>query len=654
MDGELDRNGLLALGPRITVLPVIHGSGDFAIEVRRWMLEASFDCLAVPLPPSFAQLVERAIDRLPVPSMVIQRETGWPLPSDDSDLDSELEAFGNDFLLDESDDSDGEIDFGTIAFQGRASYVPIDPCQPVIAALRGAIGEHIPRAYIDLETSQYETYSTVLPDPYALKRVRVDQFAAAILPSLGPVPDGQPTQRVRWMAERLKELQTRHQRILCVCAATDWPELRRAFFSQDAPSEFEPEAVEPCEQVQPDARSLLFLLGELPFITGLYERARRKLEDDSNLSIDGVKELLLIARDSYRREFRRRARKISPQRLRTCLQYIRNLTLIHRRLTPDLYRIVVGAKQVLGDSYALHVAETAATYPMYEPLPVRSARLSLDMMRLDDGELLHVVNRLPGIPMEWRSVELQRRPDPDQLRRWTMQWNPFQQCSWPPEDELIENFRTRVTERALQIMGADLIHTEKFTTSVKDGIDIRDTLRNWHTGDIYVKVMPPSRGKLNAVVMLFDSPADPRDYPWRSTWFAEHQNESTLAFFASDYSQRPVGPGICCATYGGALFLFPPRAIPDIWNDPRLNFTETLEERLLAAACLHSQSDHIALLAPGPPGAGWRRLARRFRRKWVHVPLSHFSEETVHRLRDLHVLNGKHIRSFADHFIRKP
>ena len=43
-----------------------------------------------------------------------------------------------------------------------------------------------------------------------------------------------------------------------------------------------------------------------------------------------------------------------------------------------------------------------------------------------------------------------------------------------------------------------------------------------------------------------------------------------------------VGPGIAQAEYGGAFFLFPPRPIPDIWTDPRLDFADTLEERLLA------------------------------------------------------------------------
>jgi hypothetical protein len=39
---------VLQLSPRITCLPVIHGSGDFALAVRRLMLEQAFDCVAVP------------------------------------------------------------------------------------------------------------------------------------------------------------------------------------------------------------------------------------------------------------------------------------------------------------------------------------------------------------------------------------------------------------------------------------------------------------------------------------------------------------------------------------------------------------------------------------------------------------------------------
>ena len=65
---------ILTLGPRITLLPIIHGSGEFALAVRRVMLEEKFDCVAVPLPPSFQPDVERAIEFLPSPSLVTQAE----------------------------------------------------------------------------------------------------------------------------------------------------------------------------------------------------------------------------------------------------------------------------------------------------------------------------------------------------------------------------------------------------------------------------------------------------------------------------------------------------------------------------------------------------------------------------------------------------
>ena len=74
---------------------------------------------------------------------------------------------------------------------------------------------------------------------------------------------------------------------------------------------------------------------------------------------------------------------------------------------------------------------------------------------------------------------------------------------------------------------------------------------------------------------------------------------------------------------------------------------------MLAAACLHSDCPHVPLLSAYPPGAGWRRLARHFHKKWIHVPLNHFSDSTVQQLRMVHVLNGRQIRTFAAHFIRR-
>src|SRR5262245_33390917 len=628
---------VLTLGSGITCLPVIHGSGDFALVVRKVMLEEAFECLAVPLPPSFQGDVERGIEMLPSPTIVTQPEavqfqSEW-LPGRDRDDDLANEEAGGDE-------------------EPTHSFVPIDPCQPVIAALRFAISEHIPRAFIDLETARFVPNSAVLPDAYALKKVSVEQFAAAVLPAIERPRERQVRERIAHMAQRLRELERKYKSILFICSILDWPWIREAYVERydDATDD---DAIEETSLYQPDERTLLFLLGELPFITGLYERARAELEDEENLSIDGVKELLITARKHYQHDLKRRARKITPHLLRQCLKYVRNLTLFEKRFTPDLYTIVTAAKQTAGDQYALNVAESAREYPYVEDLGLPRMSLGVDRGRLADGDIVRLISRLPGPPILWRGLQLQRRPDRKERDQWRIRWNPFSQCSWPPEDKLIEDFRAHVFDRARAVMGADLARTEPFTTSILDGIDIRDTLRHWYEEKIYVKVLPPSRGKLDCVVMLFDSPADPRDYPWRTTWYAEHRQESTLAFFATDFSKELVGPGIAMATYGGALFFFPPVAIPEIWNDRALDFTETLEERLLAAACLYSACPHVALLSPAPPGAGWRKLAQKYRKKWVHLPLGHFSDATIQQLRIVHVLNGREVRSYAADFIRK-
>jgi hypothetical protein len=278
----------------------------------------------------------------------------------------------------------------------------------------------------------------------------------------------------------------------------------------------------------------------------------------------------------------------------------------------------------------------------------------LGQIELPTHEIVGAVNRLAGVPLSWRHLELRPQREPSRRdKRWLERWNSGYQCSYPPEDVRIEQFRAAVFHRAKQILGTDAAKSEKFTTSVMDGIDIRETLRHWYDGQIYVKVNPPIRSGMDAVVMLFDTPADPRDYKWRTTWFAEHANESTLAFYATDFAQNPVGPGICAATYGGAMFLFPARRISEIWREPKFDFTTTLEERLIAAACFYSQHRHVALLSPLAPGYSWKRIAKLYGKRLVHVPLGQYSESTVQQLRLVHVLNGMEVRSYASNFIQR-
>ena len=176
------------------------------------------------------------------------------------------------------------------------------------------MGERIAREFIDLETPRFEAVTGAFPDPYALKRVSPEAFAAAILPAVPPPPPGQHADRIAWMAARLRELETQYKSILLVCSILDWPWIRDAYQRQLEPPE--PESFfAPIQTFAVDPKTLIFVLGELPFITGLYERGRRELTPDDNLSVDGVKEMVLDARERLRRSTPRSPQRITPQLL---------------------------------------------------------------------------------------------------------------------------------------------------------------------------------------------------------------------------------------------------------------------------------------------------------------------------------------------------
>jgi hypothetical protein len=621
---------IFALSPNIQVLPIVHGSGDMAQIVRDLMVSQKIDCLALPLPPSVEFLVEEGVANLPIVSVVLSPEH----PDDEA---------------------------------SRCSYVPIDPCQAVILGIRVALGEGIDRAYVDREVASFEPTSWVGPDSYVLKSVTHSSFSAATLPFLPPPePESQRQARIAWMAFRLHELELDYRHIVCLCPLMDWPWIRQAYRDRSpyvAPEQ--PSERPVCWNVEPS--SLYFLLGELPFVTQLYEQRRAEARPDTHLSIDGMKELIVEARTRWlatrSSTVEQEANWITPQLLQRYFHYVRNRALLEYRLKPDLYTLVHAAQQMAGDAFALTLLETAKTYTYQPDASQRTitptANMGMGELQDPGGDIFRAHNRLQGDPQVWRSLRLRPKPLIQHKQAWAHRWNPFRQCSWPPEDLRIESFASHVRQQSKQVLGADLARIESFSTSLEDGIDLRETLRQWVTKpqcsafDLQVKVTPPARGSIEVLVFLFEVPADPTIYTWRTTWFAEHHEESTLCFYATPFSTQMVGPGIGQARYGGTMFLYPPRPIPDIWENPLFNFTTTLEERLLAGACAHSQEPYVAVVSPVSLKASWRTIARRYGKKLVPLPLNRFSGQTVARLRQFHVLNGHEIRSYAARFIHE-
>jgi hypothetical protein len=239
-----------------------------------------------------------------------------------------------------------------------------------------------------------------------------------------------------------------------------------------------------------------------------------------------------------------------------------------------------------------------------------------------------------AFPGEWKK---------EHRGRWSI-------CSYPPEDLVIENYGDFLKKKGKSILSEERARTEPFTTSLLDGIDLRETIRNWHEGKIYVRSFQKIAGEVGAVVVIFDEDRDDR-YHYCITWLGEHQNESDMAFYATDPMSRLVGPGIGRAEYGGLLLSLPPLRMTDVWSDPDYSFAESKPERLLLAALDYSLERIVVYVAARPPRSIFRTIAGRLGRKIIYIPIGQLSPVALKKIRVFHVLDGHDRRETAREYL---
>src|SRR5208283_227875 len=103
MFSERSDAGTLKRG-RLTYFPVVPGRLEFAIRVRRYILDHRPNLVAVELPTSLEDLYRKALDRLPQMSVIVIPDA----------------AIGGSAY--NSDD------------EQQASYIPVEPCDPFVEA----------------------------------------------------------------------------------------------------------------------------------------------------------------------------------------------------------------------------------------------------------------------------------------------------------------------------------------------------------------------------------------------------------------------------------------------------------------------------------------------------------------------------------------
>ena len=226
------------------------------------------------------------------------------------------------------------------------------------------------------------------------------------------------------------------------------------------------------------------------------------------------------------------------------------------------------------------------------------------------------------------------------VREWLSGFDEGAVCSYPPEDVIVEAFGGYLRKKGKAVMAEEAARVVPFTTSVLDGIDVRETIRHWAEKQVYVRESGRVAGEIGIVVVIFeDEPeGEGERYPYSLTWLGEHGQESDMAFFATAPERAVVGPGICRVTYGGFLLSFPPGRLADVWTDSDYRFAESRERVVVYAA-------------PKPPRSIFHQIAGRLDRKILHLPLGTLSPTTLKKIRVMHVLAGHAKREFAKDYV---
>jgi hypothetical protein len=595
----------------VRLVPVLHNKLEFALEVRRQFASFHPEIVAIEYPLTIKEKLLQGIKRLPLLSVVYYEE-------DDHTF----------------------------------VYLPIEPTDGQIEAGRLALSHNLPIHFIDRDTDGYPIDRTPMPDPYSIKKIGYLRYCRSFLsehPS--PLPDPQDQLRERTMAYHLQQLNKGGKRVLFVGGLAHFPGLL-TYLDRPQAQVIGRKSRDAVMLAHLHRESSREIMTEFPLFAALYERFRNDAhmpEPDRLKAIDGLIE------KARRNHLKKDKEEVSVSQLRVFNKFVTNYALLSGFLTPDLYQLLVAARGSVDDNFAYEVWDLATEYPWQTDSPglpvlrLKGKDLFLDQKRIRFYRHFRSLRRRL-VPLPVRKRQKERFPG-----EWKGAFKHHTICSYQPEDIVVEGFGDYLKRRALKEKSEDNTRVVPFVSSMMDGIDIRETLRNWKERTVYVRENIPFKGKVGSVVIVFDpdlpDAAGRESFPWRVTWLGEHNQESDMAFYSTPAGEVVIGPGISRCQYGGFMLTFPPLRVYDIWKDPFFDMARNKPERLLLAALDYSLERHVVYVAPTPPSSLCRSFASRMRKKIIYLPIGIFSPITRRKIRQFHVLDGHPVRLYANRYI---
>lgn len=593
-------------------VPIIHYNMELAVQVKRVFNLIKPDCVAVELPETMQSKLLHAASRLPDISILL-----------------------------------------TYNQDHTPIYFMCEPCDAIFEGLRSATEHQVDAYCIDLDVNHYPDIHESFPDPYAIQRLGLKAYYEIykqVKNKTSLACSRLDLERENYMARRLKELCLRYDRVLFIGGMAHIASILNLIDQHSFPNFYpaQREVVELCTLTSASCRDVL---SEWGYLSTYYERHRENILQE-NLP-DRQKITFQLYKEASERYIKNTGHTFPGYNLRNTMKFVRNYALIGGQLMPDLFKILTAAKGCVDHHYAYEVWELATSYPFLKNIDgLPELELSIEdiwghsqLIRFHLKEKGRKHSAFPTLRKD-RSTFRFRPP------------SPFTICSYPPEDIAIENFGHFLKKKGTQILTEESARTIPFSTSIEEGVDIKETIRHWHEKKLYVKTRGKPPTGIGSVCIIFDEDKPQENeiyrekYPWCTTWIGEHQQESDMALYATPLSQQVVGPGISRCEYGGFMMSYPPRRMHNnVWTDADYQECQTKAEVLLMAAIDYALKPVIIYVSSSPPRSLMKSFARRFGKKIVYIPIGQLSPITLNKLRVFHVLDSHEKRAIADEYI---
>jgi hypothetical protein len=344
--------------------------------------------------------------------------------------------------------------------------------------------------------------------------------------------------------------------------------------------------------------------------------------------------------------------EIKPWQFDTFVKFASNYALVTGALLPDFFQLITCGRSVADDNYAYEIWDLGSFYPWID----RSGKFQTVDIKAEHvwlhGKKIMLRRKFPRLRKLFRPLYLKDRKKEKKPGDWTKDFDGLCICSYPPEDIVIEDYGLYLKQKGKHMLSQEQARVIPFSSSLLDGIDVKETIRNWHDGKrLYVKEARQIAGGVGSVVVIFDEDEGDCGYPWRTTWQGEHGQESDMAFYATLPTDKIVGPGIARCEYGGFMMSYPPMRVWDVWSDPFYDSARSKSELLLMAAIEYSLEQYIIYVAAKAPRTWFQSFAGRLNKKVKYLPIGSLSPVTLKKIRVFHVLSKRQVRKYAKDYV---